>query len=401
MGRISVDRRQEWEGLKECNRLNRLYAKEYRAYKAALAGPDVAAIVKKDRINKVLDEIDALVWYTYHKETGTIRIKRKRIDTLLTKLIEEGANLEGKEVLGINMASREWLLGYVYYDPDRGTFEYNQGKCEGDPLGTVVNAVIKPLRRESKSRVLRSKHYKPKPPAGYCISSEAAYLKSLHDKDGRVHKRHYYIRVKKCEGGVIADRAVPYYLKSLSPSLSIPLHPLKTSLSAVHVAYMLMGAGGEWDYSEGLDRVKKINVECIPQGFKNYSIKTNRPVKAPCRDGNPLNLKWDNIKPYEVGELGYISMSSLIKVPRQVRKPHTKKPTKRTPYSMQRNIKIEECVERGIEYRMYVLKGMGLPHYSTTSKVRIIEEYTRRLNDMQGTKQTLRSGEVMVTVKGK
>ena len=404
---------------KEGNRLNRLYAKEFRAYKKMRALPDL--IKKKDNKNAILDRLDKLVWYTYYrgKDNSTeVRAMKAYVKKQIGETPREERTAGERPIL-----TKEWLLEYLCYDPEEGSFKLDSGMEEGKLATCIAHAKRKVPRKDRRDgRTLHPKHYVPYHKGFYLISQEAylttyetelgehnkkARLQNLppykvKEKDFTVYKRCYYIRVPKGEHSTLAAKRVDYYLKQYSPIMTIALPDTitNTHYTATHLAYLYMGAGGNWDYSKGIDNAVRVNTDCAPHGLKYYSRKTNKPIRIPCRDGNRLNLKWDNIKPYEAGDPQYISLAQITHAPLADRKPRAPKPISRQTYSYTMNIK-EIFVQTAPTTPCYALHNMGKPQYFNYDYNLVKEEFIRRLNALPGHKQLLRNGNVMVTTPAK
>lgn len=371
----------------EGNRLNRLYAPDYKENRQLRT--QAVDIQRQDHHNAILDKLDKLVWYTYHKNGHEVRVRKKHITELLTQAVKS----EKVETESITL-TREMLLSYLYYDPNAGTFEINTGRNEGKLLQNIVNATKKKPRKDMRgAKKLRPQDYVPYHSGFHCVS-EVRYLESEAKRMYNVYKKSYFVRAP--EGSTLDAVQVFYYIRQNAPNLVVSVPETKTSYSARGLAYLCMGAGGDWDYSGGLDSAYKVNIDHAPQGLRNYSIKTNKPVRIPCRDGNRLNLKWDNIKPLGVGEVGYITPAQLTRDPQAERPSKPSRPIRRTPYSYERNIKKVYLPHDPLNPR-WSLHNMGNPAYYSWNEADARQEFLRRLNNFKGYKQRLRSGEVLVT----
>jgi hypothetical protein len=387
------DREQRLYANKEGNRLNRLYAKEFRHNK--LLKTLSVEIENKDNHNAVLDKLHALVWYTYHKNGFDLRIMRPHVK----KLLEAPAKTPKQPQSDRPVLTRDALLDYLYYDPARGTFEINTGEHEGKLKTYIQNEKRKEPRKDrSDSTKLRPKNYVPTH-SGYYQISEQAYLTAIGRGKTDVYKRSYHIRVPKKATSAIAAERVYYYLRQTAAFRVISVPITHSTYSAANLAYLCMGAGGDWDYSQGIDHAYRVNTDRAPQGMRYYSMKTNKPIKIPCRDGDKLNVKWDNIKPYEVGEPQYIPPSQVAHIPMPPKAP-TPTPAQRKTYGYEANIK-ETYRITAPTTPCYTLHNMGNPPYFNYEYGEAKAEFLRRLNALPGHKQLLRNGKVMVTVPAK
>jgi hypothetical protein len=155
-----------------------------------------------------------------------------------------------------------------------------------------------------------------------------------------------------------------------------------------------MGAGGDWDYTAGIDHIKKHPDHAVtaPQGLRQYNPKTNKPMQTKPRDGDWYNLKWDNIKP-DHADHTTISTSCI---PHDPTAPERPMHTIRRNYSYQRNIeKIYTAYDR--MNPRYTVKHMGNEPFMGWTYEDAQQEFDRRLANMKGVKQRLRSGDIMVT----
>ena len=399
---------------KEGNRLNRLYKEEFREYKKMRALP--ALIKKRDEKNAILDRLYKLVWYTYYRGKDNnieVRAMKTRIKRLIGETPRAERTAQDRPVL-----TRDRLMEVLCYDPEEGTFERDSGMEEGKLATHIANAKRKVPRKDRYDGCkLRAKNYVPYH-KGFFLVTQEAYLAAyetelaainkkaclhnlppykVNEKDFTVFKRCYYIRVPKGEVSTLAAKRVDYYLKQHPSTLIVKLPCNTTSYAATHLAYLYMGAGGNWDYSEGLDNAVRVNTDCAPHGLKYYSKKTNKPVRIPCRDGDRLNLKWANIKPYEIGEPQYISPACIVKVPNPDKPPRkpTPQPASRKTISYRGNIK-EMFIQTAPTTPCYGLHNMGSPPFYSYDYAEAKEELVRRLNALPGHKQLLRNGSVMV-----
>ena len=382
-------------------RLNRIYANEYRCYRYAVkhnttqnrldkqkkARADLAKqIADKDRRNKVIDALYDLANYTYiNKSTGAVSTQpkytiKRAVKTAL-KLTPDQQELKQPKTL----LTQELLQHHLYYDQELGTFEWQTGALAGKLAGHVQKQVATTPKKQNqidKTKLPRT----PTKLAGYYIVSQEAYLTATarNPKQTDIVMQYYAQRVPRSDT-TATDRLtrVPYYLKKRKAHLDISL--LGTEYPAQHLAYLYMGAGGDWNYNtgqpNGLDNAYRVNTTTAPQGLRLYCHKTNKPKRMPCRDGNPLNLKWENIKPDP------ISTATITRDP-TVKKPPRILTCKRV-YSYKRNIKVIKG--------HWVVHNIGTDAFYAWSLDDAEREFNRRLARVKGTKQRLRNGDVLVT----
>ena len=403
----------------EAHRLNRLYANDYANYRRALKKlrdpvriekerkqieSAIKVIADKDKKNIVLDELDTLANYRYLtksklKETIIQKhcVKSAVKHALKDLLAEEKETKKQKDQLAPAL-TQEQVHYHLYYDPQAGTFEWQTGVYAGKEAGCVIQPPVKPPKNPDPDHIDKSKLPKKKPVVygGYHVVGEEAYLYSL-DKSGKggvgrdietdietdIYKRYYAKLAPKGSSDLWVRE--PYYLKRNNPRVAIKL--LGKIYSMQQLAYLYMGAGGDWDYSNGLDSIKRIpeHVTTAPYGLKYYCPKTNKPKHIPCRDGNPLNFKWDNIKP-PVISLAEVTTDPILKghVPVRIRK---------RVYSYQNNVKLE----RGF----YTIVGLGSIGFYSWTKKEAYAELDARIQKLRGTKQRLVNGSVLVTSNAK
>ena len=424
----------EQDAKKEALRLNRLYANQYKCYRRAIKNlPKTLEVQKqkdqilakqiaqKDRKNAYIDELTDMCWYTYDHVT----IRKAYIDKLVKDALKEtnasdNCSLNKGE---LNRLTQDELHEKLSYDPTTGIFELNDGRCEGKRVGTVFKA--KPPRKQTEYTLpIKPRTYSPSH-AGYSVISEQEYLRVMSGADDKkmglkytgygytanmvrereVYKRHYLLRTRKERGkpaSTYATEKVTYYIKRDKPCMRVSLKLGKNTAEAYTVkytvqqlAYLYMGAGGDWDYSDGIDNVKK-NAEhalIAPYGLRNYNPKTNRPMQIPCRDGDPLNCKWDNIKP------DIFSTASILKDPDQAARDREaartlKRPKKRL-YSLTRNIKEVVVGEHG--RKEWHVVNIGSSMYYAWAYEEAVAEFDKRLALLKGDKRKFRNGVVQVT----
>ena len=233
--------------------------------------------------------------------------------------------------------------------------------------------------------------------AGYSVVSMETYLTEVEraksSKIGAIgaknarfaYARQYLIR-NPDKTSALATIKVTYYVLSHKesqqyPSITLKVGTTRRKYPAQHLAYLYMGAGGDWNYTNGLDNAYRVNTTTAPQGLRLYCHKTNKPKRMPCRDGNPLNLKWENIKPDE------ISTATITKDPTASKPPRIL--TCKRVYSYKRNIKVIKG--------HWVVHNIGGDAFYAWSLDDAEREFNRRLARVKGTKQRLRNGDVLVT----
>ena len=378
-------------------RLNRIYANEYRCYRYAVkhnttqnrldkqkkAQTDLAKqIADKDRRNKVIDALYDLANYTYiNKSTGAVstQLKYNTVRAVKEALKLTPDQQEPKQPK--TLLTQEQLQHHLYYDQELGTFEWQTGALAGKLAGHVQKQVTTPPKKQNqidKTKLPRT----PTKLAGYYIVSQEAYLTATarNPKQTDIVMQYYAQRVPRSDT-TTTDRLtrVPYYLKKRKAHLDISL--LGTEYPAQHLAYLYMGAGGDWNYTNGLDNAYRVNTTTAPQGLRLYCHKTNKPKRMPCRDGNALNLRWENIKPDE------ISTATITKDPTASKPPRIL--TCKRVYSYKRNIKVIKG--------HWVVHNIGSDAFYAWSLDDAEREFNRRLARVKGTKQRLRNGDILVT----
>ena len=432
----------EKDALHEALRLNRLYPNDYKRYKRAIKNQSKPEYIEKERLrlqaeaekialkdkkNAIIDELTDMCWYSY----GDAVIKKAYVDKLIKELLREkeldafdnsfdncslevGEHTQLKQTKPLTQAELQEIL---YYDAITGEFEWNTGVLSGKKV-ELKQLKPKPLRKQNTYALpLKPRTFKPSH-AGYTIITEQEYLRVMSgaddkkigvkykgmlsgggyidviDRPQKVYKRHYLVRTK---GGKSPDtqatKRITYYIKEITnPYPRIKVRGV--SYTAHGLATLYMGAGGDWNYSKGIDNVEKIAQHAVtaPHGLKHYNPKTNKPMKIPSRDGDRLNLKWENIKPkYGLNADGELDFSTAV----IFKVPTTKaKVIKKRVYGYARNIK--EVIVSTHGRKEWHVVNMGALYYGW-SEAEAQAEFGRRLDAMKGTKQTLRNGCVMVT----
>ena len=420
----------EKDAKKEALRLNRLYANQYKCYRRAIKNLPKALelqkqkdqllakqIAAKDRKNAYIDELTDMCWYTYDHVT----LRKAYIDKLVKDTLKEPKTTDNCSLNNgeLNRLTQDELYEVIYYDAFTGEFEWNTGVISGKKV-KLTQLKPKPLRKQNAYALpLKPRTYKPAH-AGYNIISEQEYLRVMSGADDKkdglkytgygytahmvrpsgVYKRQYLVRTK---GGKNPDtqatQRITYYVKENNNPY--PRIKVKGKVYTAHsIATLYMGAGGDWDYSGGLDNIKK-NAEhtlIAPYGLKQYNPHTNRPMLMQCRDGDRLNLKWENIKPkYNIDSetnLPDFSTASILKDP-TAKQPEAVKIVKRRMYSHTRNIK-EIYLPHDRFNARYTLVHMGSAYFCGWTHEEAVAEFDKRLDAMRGYKQRVRSGDIMV-----
>jgi hypothetical protein len=275
-------------------------------------------------------------------------------------------------------------------------FEWNEGSL----AGTIVKftaTLAKPMKPQNPYTLpIKPRNHRPSH-AGYSVVSMETYLTEVERaksskigaigaKNARLaYARQYLIR-NPDKTSALATIKVTYYVLSHKesqqyPSITLKAGTIRRKYPAQHLAYLYMGAGGDWNYTNGLDNAYRINTTTAPQGLRLYCHKTNKPKRMPCRDGNALNLRWENIKPDE------ISTATITKDPTAEKPPRIL--TCKRVYSYKRNIKVIKG--------HWVVHNIGTDAFYAWSLDDAEREFNRRLARVKGTKQRLRNGDVMVT----
>ena len=455
----------EKDALHEALRLNRLYPNDYKRYKRAIKNlpktlelqvqrymAESQQIAQKDKKNAIIDELTDMCWYSY----GDVVIKKAYVDKLIKKLLREkeldafdnsfdnsfdNCSLEVGEHTQTKSQTKPLtqaeLQEVIYYDAITGEFEWNTGVLSGKKV-ELKQLKPKPLRKQNAYAIpLKPRNFKPSH-AGYSLISEQEYMRVMSGEDDvrvgvkytgngylpkmerpqEVYMRHYLVRTK---GGKSSDtqatKRITYYVKQNNNPY--PRIKVKGKTYTAHsLATLYMGAGGDWDYSDGIDNIKKHSdhATTAPYGLKQYNPHTNRPMLMQCRDGNRLNLKWENIKPkYTIDSETNISnnpnlpplppspnfsTASILKIPEhQLTAKHREVgEVQRRMYSHARNIKKVYLAYDYFNPR-WTLVHMGNSYFYGWSEAEAIEEFNKRLAKMKGTKQRLRSGDIMVTTR--
>lgn len=393
--------------LSEANRLNRLYHKEFLAYSRAInntpnqndlrrAEKEKAhqlQIAKRDKVNAVYDRLYAMTHYEYeieHKKSlGTITIVKPFVKKALDALMQAHAPIKNPEPR--KPLTQDYIHAKLHYDFETGEITHNEGTYADKSAIYTPSSPKKPrVQRLDLNRLpLRAKN-KPPVHKGWHSYTTDAY--ALLDDDLRAQCiKRYYLERNPDKASINATVQKPYYIRAhcVRPRVSIN----NTTYSPQAIAYLYMGAGGRFDYSKGLDNIQRIaqEVTCEPYGMRNVNPKTNKPCAYPCRDGNPLNYAWDNIKPEPV------TSATVTKQPVEPQRRQTVQCTELKPrvrkmtYSTERNIRVEGST--------YTVHSMGKGNKTTLCNTweDAVTVFNAQLKRIKGTHQTLRNGNIMVT----
>jgi hypothetical protein len=393
--------------LLEANRLNRLYHKDFLAYSRAINNTPtqleirraekekthLAQVALRDKTNAVYDELYAMTHYEYeieHKKTlGTITIVKPFVKKTLDALMQAHAPVKDAEPR--EPLTQAYLHLKLAYDPDTGEITYNEGS-RADKSAIYTHAKPKKPRaqRLDLNRLpLRAKNNPPLHKGWHTYTTDGY---ALLDDDLRAQCiKRYYLERNPDKTSIHATIRKAYYIRERVTHPRVSLN--STTYSPQAIAYLYMGAGGRFDYTGGLDNIQRIQEEvlCEPYGIRNISPKTNKICAYPCRDGNPLNYKWENIKPEPVNS------ATLTRIPTQATKnpnpcTSTESKPRRWTVSTERNIRIEGST--------YTVHGMGRGNKVTVCHTweDAVTVFNIQLKRIKGHKQTLRNGNIMITV---
>lgn len=435
-------------GYIEAQRLNRLHAHLYKCYRAAIKARVLGLPVKltkhqkeqaqahqqavahqlrisdKDKKGIVIDDLTALTHYMYDDmDSGRTKLLRK---AYVGKLVRDALKEVGQRPTQAEVLTQDKLQEVIYYDAELGVFEWQRGTKAGKAILFTRNAdkakgdQRKKLRKQQLYNLpIKSRSYVPSH-AGYKIITEQEYVdtlagiknkqttwvdvKGMYKKTDtsmeHVHKRHYWVRTRKERGKpapLEATERVTYYIKSIDGTNANPnlrLSILGTSYPIIWLATLYMGAGGDWDYSNGLDSIQKHpdHIMTAPYGLRQYNPKTNRPMQTKPRDGNYYNLKWDNIKP-DHADPTTVDTLAILSDPQAVKLPMYRQ---QKQYGYARNIRKTYIAYDQMNAR-YTLVNMGNASYIGWTYEDAQQEFDRRLTALKGVKQKLRNGNTMVT----
>ncbi len=434
-------------GYKEALRLNRLHAHLYKCYRDAIkahalglpvkltkhqkkqaqehqqALADQLSITAKDKKAAVIDDLTAITHYMYD-DMGSGRTKQLR-KAYVGKLVSNALNADKPVGQCPTPLTQEKLQEIIYYDAELGVFEWQRGTKAGKAILFTRNVdkakgdQRKKLRKQHLYKLpIKSRSYVPSH-AGYKVITEQEYVdtlagiknqqttwvdvKGMYKKTDtsmeHVHKRHYLVRTRKERGKpapLEATERVTYYIKSIdgtnaNPNLRLAI--LGTPYPVVWLATLYMGAGGDWDYSDGLDNIKKNpdHIMTAPYGLRQYNPKTNKPMQTKPRDGDYYNFKWDNIKPDHIDHTT-VDTIAILKDPQTAKVQQLR----RKQYNYTRNIKKVYIAYDPMNPR-YILERMGGEAFTGWTYEEAVQEFDRRIAKMKGTKQKLRNGDIMVS----
>lgn len=397
--------------LTEANRLNRLHRKDFLAYSRAInntpsqkdlrrADKEKARqlqIANKDKTNAVYDRLFAMAHYTQVVETKTtlreVHTLKPHIKKLLKELPSKRKVLEPRELL-----TQAYVHAKLHYDFETGAITHNEGKyADKSAIYTSSRPKRPNTQRLDLNRLPLRARNKPPLHKGWLTYTTDAYALLDSNIQAQCIKR-YYLERNPDRTSVNATLRKTYYIRErvLRPRVNIN----NNTYSPQAIAYLYMGAGGRFDYTGGLDNITRVQEEvtCEPYGLRNINPKTNKPCAYPCRDGNPLNYAWDNIKPEP------ITTSTLTRVPHikpelsvTVTDTTQQAPrVRRMAYSTERNIRVQ-----GSTPTTYTVHSMGKGNKTTLCNTweDAVAVFNAQLKRLKGKKQTLRNGNVMVTTE--
>lgn len=389
--------------LQEANRLNRLYSAEYKAYLRALQGKQTKLekrlanklaqeIAHKDKTNAVFDELYAMTHYTYVVE-GVKSVKEVNVLKPRVKKILEGYTYilpkEPRPVL-----TQAMVQARFFYDSTTGEITHNEGRYADKSAVVMPRPVKMPYKQnlELNRLPLRAKGKLPVH-TGFASFTTDAY--ALLDDDVRLQCiRRYYLERNPDLTATNATVRKTYYIRAIPRTPRVYMN--RNSYLPQAIAYLYMGAGGRFDYSNGLDNITRVQEEvtCEPYGTRHINPKTNKPCAYPCRDANPLNYAWDNIKPEPV------NTAVLTRAPDAPRKPINRGDAhlpdtykRRMTYSTERNVRIVGGT--------YTVHSMGTGNKTTVcdSWEDAVTVFNAQLKRIKGVKTKLANGNIMVTTE--
>ena len=389
--------------LQEANRLNRLYSAEYKAYLRALEGKQTRLekrkenklareVAHKDKTNAVFDELYAMTHYTYVVE-GKKSVKEVNVLKPRVKKILEGYTYilpkEPRPVL-----TQAMVQARFFYDSTTGEITHNEGRYADKSAVQMPSPPKMPYKQnlELNRLPLRAKGKLPTH-TGFASYTTDAY--ALLDDDVRLQCiRRYYLERNPDLTATNATVRKTYYIRAIPRTPRVYMN--RNSYLPQAIAYLYMGAGGRFDYTGGLDNIQRIaqEVTCEPYGTRHINPKTNKPCAYPCRDANPLNYAWDNIKPEP------LNTAVLTRAPDAPRKPINRGDAhlpdtykRRMTYSTERNVRVENGT--------YTVHSMG-----TGNKVTVCDTwedavtvFNAQLKRIKGVKSRLPNGNIMVTTE--
>ena len=401
--------------LAEANRLNRLYHKEFLAYSRAINNTPskfeirraekekarLLQIAQRDKTNAAYDKLFAMARYTQVVESKTTIREVHTIKPHIKKLLKEltpDHNVEPRKPL-----TQDYLHAKLAYDPTTGEITHNEGsRADHSAIHTYAKPKKPRAQRLDLNRLpLRARNNPPLHKGWHTYTTDAYAL--LDDDIRALCIKRYYLERNPDKTSIHATVQKPYYIRERAYRPRVNLNG--TTYSPQAIAYLYMGAGGRFDYTGGLDNVQRITEEvtCEPYGMRNINPKTNKPCAYPCRDGNPLNYAWDNIKPEP------LTASTLTRVPTPHKKPEVVGivPTTDTPMQTPRVRKMTYSTERNIRVETsgtlatYTVHSMGRGNKITVCHTweDAVTVFNVQLKRIKGTHQTLRNGNVMVTTR--
>jgi hypothetical protein len=389
--------------LQEAQRLNRLYKTEYKAYLRALHGRQTRLenrlanklareVAHKDKTNATFDRLYAMTHYTYEvegkKSMRVIDVLKPQVEKML-KDIRYILPKEPRPVL-----TQAIVQAKYFYDPATGEITYNEGRCMDKSAVHTPPPVKMPYKQNlTLGRLpLRAKGKIPVH-TGFTSYNTDAY--ALLDDDVRLQCiKRYYLERNPDLTALNATVRKTYYIKANPRTPRVYIN--KNSYLPQAIAYLYMGAGGRFDYTGGIDNIKRIQEEitCEPYGTRNINPKTNKPCAYPCRDANPLNYAWDNIKPEPV------NTAVLTRAPDAPRKPINRGDAhlpdtykRRMTYSTERNVRIV-----GDKYTVHSM-GTGNKTTVCSSWEDAVTVFNAQLKRIKGVKTKLANGNIMVTTE--
>ena len=390
--------------LQEANRLNRLYSAEYKAYLRALEGKQTRLekrkadklareVAHKDKTNAVFDELYAMTHYTYvvegKKVVKEVNVLKPRVKKILKVIQLYNLPKEPRPVLTQAMVQAKF-----FYDSTTGEITHNEGRYADKSAVQMPSPPKMPYKQnlELNRLPLRAKGKLPVH-TGFASYTTDAY--ALLDDEVRLQCiRRYYLERNPDLTATNATVRKTYYIRAIPRTPRVYIN--KNSYLPQAIAYLYMGAGGRFDYTGGLDNIQRIaqEVTCEPYGTRHINPKTNKPCAYPCRDGNPLNYAWDNIKPEP------LNTAVLTRAPDAPRKPINRGDAhlpdtykRRMTYSTERNVRVEDGT--------YTVHSMG-----TGNKVTVCDTwedavtvFNAQLKRIKGVKSRLPNGNIMVTTE--
>ena len=397
--------------VQEANRLNKLFDADYRAYKLAIKGEQslrekrqatkdkreatrlAKEIAHRDKTNAVFDELYAMTHYTYvvegKKVVKEVNVLKPRVKKILKVIQLYNLPKEPRPVLTQAMVQAKF-----FYDSTTGEITHNEGRYADKSAVQMPSPPKMPYKQnlELNRLPLRAKGKLPAH-TGFASYTTDAY--ALLDDDVRLQCiRRYYLERNPDLTATNATVRKTYYIRAIPRTPRVYIN--KNSYLPQAIAYLYMGAGGRFDYSNGLDNIQRIaqEVTCEPYGTRHINPKTNKPTAYPCRDGNLLNYAWDNIKPEP------LNTAVLTRAPDAPRKPINRGDAhlpdtykRRMTYSTERNVRVENGA--------YTVHSMG-----TGNKVTVCDTwedavtvFNAQLKRIKGAKKKLANGNIMVTTE--